>query len=93
MYGARRVRKALWIVISVAALILLALLAGWRAGLVRAPWSARYDRLAEQLRDRGTVAVVGGVPLGLPTVEASLRAADALRELEGTPSARSARRV
>lgn len=65
-------RKALWIVALVASLLVVALGAAWRGGLVRAPWSSRYDQLVEQLRDRGTVAVLGGVPLGMPSVETSI---------------------
>ncbi len=65
-------RKALWIVALVASLLLVALGAAWRTGLVRAPWSARYDRLADQLRDRGTVAVLGGVPIGMPSLETAI---------------------
>ena len=64
-------RKALWIFAVVASLLVVALGAAWRGGLVRAPWSHRYDQLVEQLRDRGTVAVLGGVPLGMPSVETS----------------------
>ncbi len=65
-------RKALWIFALVASLLVVALGAAWRGGLVRAPWSDRYDRLVDQLRDRGTVAVLGGVPLGMPAVETSI---------------------
>lgn len=65
-------RKALWIVAIVASLLVVSLGAAWRGGLIRAPWSGRYDRLVEQLRDRGTVAVLGGTPLGMPSIETSL---------------------
>ena len=67
-------RKALWIIAAVASLFVVALGAAWRGGLVRAPWSSRYDRLVEQLRDRGSVAVLGGTPLGMPSVESTLLA-------------------
>jgi hypothetical protein len=39
---------------------------------VRAPWSRRYDRLVEQLRDRGSIAVLGRVPWAMPAVESTL---------------------
>jgi hypothetical protein len=69
-------RKALWIIAAFVALLVVALGSAWRSGVVRAPWSRRYDRLVEQLRDRGTVAVLGAVPLGLPAMETTLLAAD-----------------
>jgi hypothetical protein len=69
-------RKALWIFAALGALLVVALGSAWRGGLVRAPWSRRYDRLVEQLRDRGSVAVLGAVPMGMPSVESTLVAAD-----------------
>lgn len=69
-------RKALWIIAVIASLLAVALGAAWRGGVVRAPWSDRYDRLVEQLRDRGTVAVLGGTALGMPSVESTLVDAD-----------------
>lgn len=71
-------KKALWIIAAVASLLVVALGAAWRGGIIRAPWSSRYDRLVEQLRDRGAVAVLGGTPLGMPSVETTLRDADAI---------------
>lgn len=69
-------RKALWIIAAVATLLVVALGAAWRGGIIRAPWSRRYDRLVEQLRDRGSVAVLGEVPLGMPAVESTLLPVD-----------------
>lgn len=71
-------KKALWIIAAVASLLVVALGAAWRGGIIRAPWSSRYDRLVEQLRDRGAVAVLGGTPLGMPSVETTLRDADGI---------------
>lgn len=65
-------RKALWIVAVVSVLLVVAAGAAWRGGLVRAPWANRYAALVEQLRDRGTVATLGGAPLGLPSIDATL---------------------
>lgn len=58
-------RRSLWIVFVVLALVAGAVFAAWREGWVRAPWSARYDDLVAQLRDRGTIAVSGGLPVGM----------------------------
>ncbi|MDB4932576.1 MAG: hypothetical protein JWM10_5060, partial [Myxococcaceae bacterium] len=64
-------RKALWIIAAVTSLLVVALGAAWRGGYVRAPWSRRYDRLVEQLRDRGSVAVLGRVPWAMPAIESA----------------------
>ena len=58
-------RRSLWIVFVVVALVSGALFAAWREAWIRAPWSARYDDLVAQLRDRGTVAASGSLPWGM----------------------------
>lgn len=58
-------RRSLWIVFVVVMLIAGAVVAAWREGWVRSPWSARYDELVAQLRDRGAVAVSGSLPVGM----------------------------
>ncbi|MEZ4392304.1 MAG: hypothetical protein R3A48_14540 [Polyangiales bacterium] len=58
-------RRSLWFVFVVASLVAVALFAAWREGWIRAPWSARYDELLAQLRDRGSVAVSGSIPAGM----------------------------
>ncbi len=58
-------RRALWMLVVVLGLLGGALAAAWHEGWIAAPWSARYAELEAQLRDRGGVAVVGGVPWGM----------------------------
>lgn len=58
-------RRSLWFIGIVVALVGVALFAAWREGWIRAPWSARYDDLVAQLRDRGSVAVSGSLPAGM----------------------------
>lgn len=85
-------RRALWIILVLLALVAGGVLVAWREGWMRSPWTDRYADLAAQLRDRGPTAVVGGVPFGMPPVEAPLipaaRHPELSRALEGRdPSA------
>lgn len=61
---------ALFAAIALAAVALL-LIAWWR-GLVSLPFGPNHRELALQLRDRGTVVVAGGIPLGLRRDETPL---------------------
>ena len=59
---------------------------GWWRGAIALPFGPSHHELAMQLRDRGTVAVAGGVPLGLP------RDAAPLVDFDQFPALRSALR-
>jgi hypothetical protein len=59
---------AVFVVVLLAALPVVAVRAGW----VAMPGSSRYAELTSQLRDRSTVAVVGSAPLALPAGDAIL---------------------
>lgn len=76
----------------VLALVTGALFAAWREGWVRTPWSARYDELVAQLRDRGSVAVSGSLPTAMVLRDVALtpldRAPALARALEGTEGPR-----
>lgn len=69
-------RDRLWILGVLLFLVAVAVGVSWHEGWVRSPWTLRYAELASQLRDRGTVAVVGRVPFGMPRVEAPLVPSD-----------------
>lgn len=65
-------RKLQWFVVFVVALVAGAALVALREGWIQAPWGARYAELSAQLRDRGTVAVAGEIPLAMPKGEVTL---------------------
>ena len=58
-------RRALWILASVAFLLAVALGASWYEGWVASPWTARYADLVSQLRDRGPMAISGRLSFGV----------------------------
>ncbi len=58
-------RKGSWLVMVVALLFLGGFASAAGMGWIPSPWTSRYEALAGQLRDRGPVAVLGGVPFGL----------------------------
>lgn len=70
---------AILVVVLLASLVLVAMRAGW----ITAPWSSRYAELTSQLRDRGTVAVVGSAPWALPSGDATLTSASHFPALAG----------
>lgn len=86
-------RDRLWILGVLTFLVAVAVGVAWHEGWVRSPWSVRYAELSAQLRDRGAVAVVGGVPFGMPRVEAPLTAADHDPRLRAALDGRDARAV
>src|SRR5262245_60684989 len=91
-----RVWLRIWLALGlVASMALLGGSAAWWRGLIAIPLVPSYPELAVQLRDRGTVAVAGSVPLALRREEtpfadyrthAGLRAA-----LEGRDGAAASR--
>lgn len=62
----RRITATILTVLLVLALSAAGLAVLWWRGLISLPFGPSYRDLAAQLRDRGTIAVVGGVPFGLP---------------------------
>ncbi len=65
-------RRLLALFAGIIAIALLLLAAAWWRGLVTLPFGPDRHELAAQLRDRGVVAVAGGVPLGLRRDETQL---------------------
>jgi hypothetical protein len=67
------VRRLLALIAGIVLVGLLLLATAWWRGLVTLPIGPNRRELAAQLRDRGTVAVAGPIPLGLRRDEATLR--------------------
>ncbi len=65
-------RKLRFFAVLVVALLASLPFVAFRAGWITPPWSSRYAELTAQLRDRGTVAVVGSAPWAMPSGDATL---------------------
>ncbi len=90
----RALVRKLWLFVAVALAALTGLAAvAFREGWLQAPWSSRYAELSAQLRDRGTVAVAGGVPWALPSGDATLAPVSRFADLAAALDAGSEPRV